>query len=379
MVRKSFNPLKTYVASILLWVVTSYSYAWQSDELKDIQNQIKQKQQQIDKRLGEARKLQAQLKQAELNISRTAKALEQTKNTLAANLLQQRQLLDEREQILKQKALQQSVLGSQLTNMYMAGSYDYAKMLFNLEDAGKFERTLSYYQYLAEARKQQIDKFRTLVAQLERVNASLEQKQSELETLEKSQRQQNTTLVQQQAMREATLVKINQKIDSEAAQIEQLQINEQALLKAIEEAERQAKQRPLNFNGLSQLKGQLTLPTSGKMRNLFGQHRQGQVRWKGVLFSGNTGAPVRAVYDGKVLYSDWLRGFGLVTVVDHGDGYMSLYGYNQALLKSAGDEVQAGDTIALVGQSGGQSAPNLYFEIRHKGKAVNPAQWLKGP
>jgi septal ring factor EnvC (AmiA/AmiB activator) len=112
------------------------------------------------------------------------------------------------------------------------------------------------------------------------------------------------------------------------------------------------------------------------MRKLFGARRQGQVRWKGVLIYGNEGAPVQAVQDAQVLYADWLKGFGLVIALDHGEGYMSLYGHNQALLKEVGETVKKGDTIALVGQSGGQSRPGLYFEIRHKGSPVNPGQWL---
>ena len=165
-------------------------------------------------------------------------------------------------------------------------------------------------------------------------------------------------------------------INSEAAKIEQLQINEQTLLKAIEEAERAAQQRPTQLAGLSKLKGKLIRPADGRLRKLFGKRRQGQVRWKGILIDSSSGSQVRTVHDGKVLYADWLRGFGLVAVVDHGKGYMSLYGHNQALLKQAGDAVQAGETIALVGQSGGQQSPNLYFEIRHKGKPVNPSAWL---
>ena len=149
------------------------------------------------------------------------------------------------------------------------------------------------------------------------------------------------------------------------------------MLKAIEEAQQRAQQKPAALAGLAKLKGTLLKPTQGRMRKLFGKRRQGQVRWKGVLFDGNSGSSVRAVHYGKVLFADWLRGFGLVTVIDHGQGYMSLYGHNQALLTQVGDSVDAGQTIALVGQSGGQSSPNLYFEIRHKGLAINPSEWIR--
>jgi septal ring factor EnvC (AmiA/AmiB activator) len=152
---------------------------------------------------------------------------------------------------------------------------------------------------------------------------------------------------------------------------------EYAQLKARRQAQRQAQRRPQLLEGLSKHQGKLLIPTKGKLRRLFGDRRQGQVRWKGVKIDGRAGSPVMAIHYAKVLYADWLRGFGLVTVLDHGDGYMSLYGHNQALLHQAGDYVEAGETIALVGQSGGQSKPNLYFEIRHKGKPINPTKWLK--
>ncbi|GAC16090.1 murein hydrolase activator EnvC family protein [Aliiglaciecola lipolytica] len=351
--------------------------AQQSEELKDIQAQIKQKQKQIEKQLAEAKQLQQQLKAAELNIANTAKNIENTRNELQSNKSRQTELISQQQDLNKQVKQQQQALSSQLKSMYMVGEHDFAKMLFNLEDASKMERTFSYYRYLTDARKVQIDEFRALVSKLREVNENLLVKQQELQVLEKEQVQQQVQLEQQQSLRQVTLTKIEKKIDTEAAKIEQLQINEQALLKAIEEAERNAKQGPVDLTGLAKLKGKLMLPTQGKMRNMFGRIRQGQIRWKGVLFNGNTGAPVRAVHDGRVLYADWLRGFGLVTVLSHGDGYMSLYGHNQALLKQVGDTVQSGETIALVGQSGGQSTPNLYFEIRHKGTPVNPSQWFK--
>lgn len=365
------------IGPLFALLILPSAIAQQTEELKDIQNQIQQKQKQIDKQLANAKVLQTQLKKAELGIANTAKALNQTRNSLKQNTSKQLELTKQQTLLKKQQKQQQSALAEQLKSMYMAGDYDYAKMLFNLDDASRFERTLSYYQYLNQARKEQIDAFRELVVQIQQVTLDLQEKQAELIVLENEQRLQRQKLKQQQDKRQQTLVKMENQIDSEAAQIEQLQINEQALIKAVEEAERIAQQRPVNLTGLANLRGKLITPTKGRLRNLFGRSRQGQVKWKGVLFNGNTGAPVRAIHEGRVLYANWLRGFGLVTVLDHGDGYMSLYGHNQALLKNVGDEVQSGETIALVGQSGGQSSPNLYFEIRHKGLPVNPVKWLE--
>jgi septal ring factor EnvC (AmiA/AmiB activator) len=365
---------------LALWtavlVCCGHAYGQQSEELKDIQALIKEKQVQIKQQLAQAKRMSQQLKAAELNIAHTAKALDKTQQQLSANRTQQTALQHQQSQLQMKLEQQKQALASQVRSMYMAGDYDFAKMLFNLEDAAKLERTFSYYQYLSAARKQQIDEFRSLVKQIDQVKQDLLIKQQELVLLETEQRQQRQQLQQQQDMRQVTLAKIESQIDSEAEKVEQLQINEQALLKAIEEAQREAQKGPVSLSGLAKLKGKLNNPTDGRMRNMFGRTRQGQIKWKGILFAGNTGSPVRAVYDGKVLYADWLRGFGLVTVLDHGDGYMSLYGHNQALLKQVGDSVQSGETIALVGQSGGQSSPNLYFEIRHKGTPVNPTRWL---
>lgn len=365
--------------TVLLTVIVSFHAHSQQDQaqLQDLQEQIKQKQRQLEKQLADAKRLQQQLKRDELRIGETAKALNTTQVSLENNVQQQKQLREEKASLTSKQQQQQSLLGKQLRSAFTAGNYDYAKMLFNQQEAGKFERVITYYQYLNKARLEQIELFKALVAQLIQVNADLVEKQQELESLQQTQKNQRQTLTSQQASRQNTLAALEKSIDSDAAQIEQLQINEQALRKAISDAQRLASQRPEELRGLENLQGKLLKPTRGRMRTLFGKRRQGQVRWKGVLFNGSAGNPVRAVHYGKVLFADWLRGFGLVTVLDHGEGYMSLYGHNQALLKQVGETVEAGETIALVGQSGGQSSPNLYFEIRHKGEAVNPGKWLR--
>jgi septal ring factor EnvC (AmiA/AmiB activator) len=128
------------------------------------------------------------------------------------------------------------------------------------------------------------------------------------------------------------------------------------------------------------LKGKLAWPVMGRLAGEFGQPREGgTVRWNGVLIEANQGTPVRAIYRGRVAFADWLPGLGLLLVLDHGGGYMSLYGHNQSLLKEPGDWVSPGETIAQVGDTGGQARPALYFEIRAKGEPVNPHDWIKKP
>ena len=355
---------------------SSMTLAQQAQDLQSIQQQIKEKQQQIEQQLKRARKLQQDLEYAEVRVAKTVKALTVTENALADNKSQQAQLGKQQKEVQQKIAQQQEGLAKLIKSAYMTGNYDFAKMLLNQQDAANFERTITYYQYLNKERLQKIDEFRLLVVELEQVNAQLAVKQQELVQLQSDQKAQQAQLIKQQASRETTLANIRSAIESDEAKIEILQQNEKNLQEALARAERESKKQNQTFAGLSRLKGKLLLPAKGQLLRMFGRIRQGQIKWKGIIIRGQVGSPVVAVHQGKVLYADWLRGFGLVTVIDHGDGFMSLYGHNQALLKQAGDIVDAGETIALLGQSGGQANPNLYFEIRHKGQPVNPTAWL---
>jgi septal ring factor EnvC (AmiA/AmiB activator) len=352
--------------------------AQEQSDLDSIQQQIKNKQAQISQQLEAARKLQDNLKDVELQIAKSVKELSQTDKALDNNQQQLSVLRIQQKGYLTSLEQQKSVLAKQIRSAYMTGNYDFAKMLLNQQDAANFERTITYYQYLNKARKSQIDSFNLLVKDLQKVNAKLIDNQSELKQLKGQQLKQKQGLQANQTERERTLIAMQNAIESEEAKIAQLQINEKNLLEALTRAQQQVdKKEDITLTGLSALKGRLLMPAEGNLRKMFGRFRQGQIKWKGVVINGTAGDSVIAIHHAKVLYSDWLRGFGLVTVLDHGDGFMSLYGHNQALLKQAGEAVQAGEAIALLGQSGGQSRPNLYFEIRHKGTPINPVSWLK--
>ena len=377
---------KVFLLVMLCSVIfVSHATAQKQSDLENIQQQIKNKQTQIYQQLEVAKKLQDNLKIVELQIAQSATKLNKTQVALENNQQQLSVLRKQQKGYLASLDKQKTVLAKQIRSAYMTGNYDFAKMLLNQQDAANFERTITYYQYLNKARKSQIDSFNLLVKDLQKVNAKLIDNQSELEQLKGKQIRQQQALKVNQIERESTLVAMQTAIESEEAKIAQLQINEKNLLEALsralaraqQQADKQNDQQNIILRGLSALKGRLLMPAQGNLRKMFGRFRQGQIKWKGVVINGTAGDSVVAIHHAKVLYSDWLRGFGLVTVLDHGDGFMSLYGHNQALLKQAGESVQAGEAIALLGQSGGQSRPNLYFEIRHKGKPINPVSWLK--
>jgi len=348
----------------------------EQSDLKSIQQQIKTKQVQINQQLATAKTLQDNLKVIEIQIAKAARKLNETQRFLDNNQQKLKILRKQQKDYLSSLAQQKIVLAKQIRSAYMTGNYDFAKMLLNQQDATNFERTITYYQYLNKARKLQIDSFNLLVKNLQEVNAKLINNQSELEQLKGKQLEQQQVLKANQTEREGTFIALQNAIESEEVKIAQLQINEKNLLEALTQAQ-QLDQQDVTLSGLGTLKGRLLMPAKGNLRKMFGKFRQGQIKWKGVVINGTPGDSVIAIHHAKVLYSDWLRGFGLVTVLDHGDGFMSLYGHNQALLKEAGESVLAGETIALLGQSGGQNRPNLYFEIRHKGKPINPVNWLK--
>ena len=352
----------------------------QKEKLAELQAELRARQQVLENNRASAQELENVLKASELEIAKVAKALSSTRQSLKNIEQEQAKLEAEQEGLKTAIRKQQSLLSSQLKSAFMAGHYDYAKMLFYQDDARTFERVITYYQYVAKARQKEIESFRGNVARLEEVNAELSEKALSLAALKDEQEGQRAVLITRQDDRKATLKKINKTIASENQRIASLQADEKALKGAIEAAriaaERAARAAEFSMNGLAKLKGKLPAPVKGRIRHLFGSRRQGQVSWKGIVIDGAEGDPVNSIAPGKVLYADWLRGFGLVAIVDHGEGYMSVYGHNQALLKQAGDDVRQGERIALVGRSGGQEYPNLYFEIRHKGKALNPSSWL---
>ncbi|WP_375278018.1 murein hydrolase activator EnvC family protein [Alteromonas australica] len=352
----------------------------EQEKLAELQAELRARQQVLDNSKASAKELTDVLKASELDIAKVAKKLTQTNDNLRQLQAEQQSLQQEQSSLKAAIRQQQSLLSSQLKSAFMAGHYDYAKMMFYQEDAKTFERVITYYQYLAKARQSEITKFKDNVARLETVTASLAEKAASLLALLDEQKNQRAVLLTRQNDRKKTLAKLNQTIASESERIAALQEDEKALREAIEAAriaaQRAAEAAQISLDGLAKLKGKLSAPVEGRVRKLFGNRRQGQVRWKGIIIDGEEGDAVKSIASGKVLYADWLRGFGLVAIVDHGEGYMSVYGHNQALLKQAGDDVRRGENLALVGRSGGQASPNLYFEIRHKGKALNPTAWF---
>ncbi len=346
-------------------------------KLEAVQQKILTTQNQLKQKSKELNQIEKSLQQTDQAIGQVSKALRQTESSLTDIKRRISQLETQQQELEAIKQEQLKILSSQIKSAYRVGQHDYLKVMLNQDSPAKLERVLSYYQLLNQARLEAIDKLKVTVAALEQNKQMLNQSQLELAELLDLQTNKKAELVKLKQQQSANLAKLKQIIKTEQQQLANLKQDENALADALQALAEAVEQLPgqLDFSGLSKVKGKLLWPTKGRVKDKFGRRKSGELRWKGVMIDAPGGQLINNIYAGRVIFSDWLKGYGLVLVVEHGDGYMSLYGHNQALLKDVGDIVRAGEPIALVGQSGGQAMPGLYFEIRHQGKPIDPTQW----
>jgi septal ring factor EnvC (AmiA/AmiB activator) len=345
-------------------------------DLSQVQVALEQSQAEYQQQQKEIAKQQQKLKAHELAIAKNAKALNMAEQSVKKTQQQQAEQQQRAVKLEKQRAQFQRVLAAQLKSAYMAGSDDYSKMLLNQEDTAKFERTLSYYNYLNKARIKQLDELKALQIEIAKNQAELEKTKEKLVALFDEQKRRQAALLDAKNERQASLKNLKQQLNKTKNSISYLEENEQTLIATIKELEEE-KTTKIELLGLNKNKGRLSWPSKGKLTHKFGQRKHGGINWKGVLISAAEGTSVNSIHNGQVVFADWLKGYGWVIVVDHGEGFMSLYGHAQTLLKDVGDMVREGESVALVGQSGGQADSGLYFEIRHKGRAVNPIKWCR--
>ncbi|WP_105188402.1 murein hydrolase activator EnvC family protein [Pseudoalteromonas sp. T1lg48] len=345
-------------------------------DLTEVQQELKKNQQNLKTQKQSLSSLQQQLKKSEQAIANNAKELRKLDTQISTNRRQHNELQTQAEQLEQRRKTLDTALAAQLRSAYMVGGHDYSKLLLNQQNTAKLERTISYYDYLNKARLKQLDELRQTLKEIEENQLALAQNREQLEQLRSQEEQQRQQLLAAKSERQAQVLALQSELNQLQSSIAYLKDNEQTLITTIEELE-QTKTRQVAMLGLGSSKGKLNWPTRGSLKHRFGTRKRPGFNWKGVVINAKEGSNINSIEDGQVVFADWLKGFGWVMVVDHGKGYMSLYGHAQALLKEVGDQVYQGETIALVGQSGGQIDPGLYFEIRHKGRAVNPTTWCR--
>ena len=321
-----------------------------------------------------------ELRSAEVSVSRAREVLEDLRRERAVRAARRAALAAHKRELQAELASNRDALAGQLRAAYLIGREEPLKLLLNQKDPARAGRMFVYYSYFGRARASQIRLIEADVHGVEQLDGELEAEDAKLAELEQRQRAELASLEQARSRRTQVLASLEAESHSRAQSLERLRSQQAGLERLLRELRRATEKFPVDGNdAFAHLRGKLAWPVSGRIVARFGESRAGGLKWDGLLVATERGAPVRAVYQGRVIYADWLPGLGLLTIVDHGDGYMSLYGHNERLHKAVGERVAAGDTIASAGDSGGSNRPELYFEIRRSGKPVDPRPWFQAP
>jgi murein hydrolase activator len=393
----------------LLTVAILFALAWPAGanpdarqaELKELRDRIKALQQELEQSSEERKEVADELKNSERRISdanRGLRDLTYRQRDLAQNL---KQLDEESSRVQVDIDDQRARLAELLRQRYIHGDNDAMKLMLNGQNPGDTARNLEYYGYIGRARTALINEYQASLAHLGELQNSVREKKAKLDQIKDERVSQKKTLESEKQSRQEVLYKLSSQIRSQRNEIKTLEQDGKRLTALIDRLARLAASRKkppsksepskkpgqtvdrvadaslagINF---AKLRGKLALPVAGELLHRYGQSRPGGgPAWKGVFIRARQGQDVRAVATGKVAFADWLRGFGNLLILDHGDGFLSLYSNNESLYKQPGDPVRAGDVVASVGATGGQDEPGLYFELRRQGTPFDPMTWVK--
>lgn len=376
-------PLATTLLLFLLGTVAAQesSPAKAEAELKAVRSQIDKVRAEMERDAGRRDKLAKEIEESEKSVSQARVELEKLRRERAAHTARRAELAGLRRKEENALARDRAALAGQIRAAHMIGQEEPLKLLLNQRDPAQAGRVLAYYQYFGRARATQIAAINGHIAELESLDGELAKEEERLTALEQAQKGEVAKLQTARDRRGRALATLEAESKNRAKELERLREQQGGLEKLVREL-RRALERIEKFptdskDAFAKLRGKLAWPVSGKLLASYGQVRAGGMKWDGVLVSGAQGSAVRAVYHGRVVYADWLSGLGLLTIIDHGDGYLSLYGHNERLYKEVGEKVTAGDTIATVGDSGGRQTAALYFEIRKAGRPVDPRPWFR--
>nr|WP_245795477.1 peptidoglycan DD-metalloendopeptidase family protein [Thioalkalivibrio denitrificans] len=360
--------------------------AWANDKaevaqrLEEVRKEIAALRDRLEAAQGERGRIEAALRKADREIAdadrqlaATERAMEQAGARLAELEAEQAQ---ERERLESQLAL----LARQLRAAYLAGRQDRLALLLNQEDPATVGRLLVYYRHYNDARGERIREVDEALENLALITREVSEAREQLAGERHRRQQLRDRLAEGQEERRRLLARLEAEIEATGTGLSRLEEDEEGmeeLLRSLDRALQDIPEHSQLDEPFADRRGKLPWPTEGPLRARFGTPRGGQsgLQWRGVVIGAEPGDPVHAIHHGRVVFSDWMRGFGLLTIIDHGHGYMTLYGHNQSLYRSPGDWVQAGDLIARVGEGPGEDGRGLYFEIRHQGNPLNPGRW----
>lgn len=359
--------------------VAASTKSQQQEKLDKIRDNINKVESSLDKDKSKRGKLQRELKSLDKKIAKLSKEINITKHLIKKHNKLIKSLNSELKTIEKSLKSHKEALGQQIKAAYVMGKNETIKLLLNQQNAIEMGHAVIYYQYLNKTRSHQILEYNLLVHEKTNLKDRITSKSLELTKLKKNQFMQKNRFSANRARRNKLIALLDNKIvtneDTLASLLTHRKKIEQ-LLMSLGEVLADIPTKPAGEKAFSAQKGRLPWPVAGLIVNKFGAKKaRSDLKWNGVVLAMNYGEPVRAINRGRVIFSNWLQGYGFIIILDHGSSYMSLYGYNQNLLKEPGDWVNQGDIIATVGDSGGQNTSGLYFEIRKQGKPVDPRNW----
>ncbi len=351
-----------------------------AQQLQALQARIQKLQQSLDTDRERKDQLQQSLRTAERDISAASRQLRTLRQQLADSEKRLRRLDQERDQEAGQLATLRQQLARDARSAYTMGRQERVKLLLNQEDPGTIGRMLTYYRYFAQARTERIAMVNHHLTELARLETDIVTERQALAQLHADQQRKTEALQGSQQERRQVLARLQQDIQNKGTELQQLARDEKRLQELVRSLQDLLADIPLSTGSqkaFKDRKGSMGWPARGRLLARYGTQRaKGDLTWRGVLIGAPVGSEVHAVAHGRVAFADWLRGFGLLIIVDHGDGYMTLYGHNQSLYKEAGEWVATDEVIAAVGDTGGQADAGLYFEVRHNGRPVNPVSWI---
>jgi len=355
--------------------------AQQQKKLDELRSRIENIQAKLAKQKDKHSQLRSKLKKSEKKIGRVNRQLKTINKKLRKQKVKLSALAKQKNNLNTSLEQQRNALAGQIRSSYAIGRQEYLKLLLNQQDPVVMGRTLVLYDYLNRARTERIGEIATKVSELKVVEEKISLQAEKLNATQQKRLKQKKALESNKKKRTAVLNSLNKKIRTRKQKLAQAKTDAKQLEDLMRGLRRALADVPTNAGvrkSFRSQKGRYRLPVKGRISSRYGSRRGNTgLRWQGVIIRAKQGASVRSISHGRIAFADWLRGFGLMVIVDHGAGYMSLYGHNDSLYVEAGDWIEAGEEIASVGQSGGRKKPALYFEIRHDGKPTNPLRWVK--
>ena len=367
--------------TFFLWLLVAASAHSQNNEaaLEDVKNELKNLEEELLEYQKERDWAQSNLRAQELELSQIHKQIYDIDEDIKENQSRFSELQNQAAELDVSLKQQEKQLRNDLKTMYQTGSEEPLKILLNQGSPAEFSRMFHYYQYLLEARAGSIDSYLETMTTLDETKSEILESQNQLAQLSTAL----STREEEQKRAQQNRTTLLQEIDSQIVSAEQLIAEKEEDRARLEQLIKEVEERianlapPDSFKPFVELKGNYEWPIVGDFAHQYGASRSGTLRWQGVVITAPAGNPVTTIHHGRVVFADYLRGYGLLVIVDHDDGYLSLYGHNQSLFVESGDWVAPGEQIALVGNSGSILEQGLYFEIRHEGEPQNPNSWVK--